>query len=73
MVVAEVPRANARDFWNAEPEVQARVIEAFRRLGVTALVAEQIPADGVFTPGTDWIKLGDGVFYALRVPENAEK
>ena len=66
-VVAEVPRANARDFWYATPEQQAQVIETFRRLGVTAIVAEQIPPFEVFTPGPGWTKLGDGTFYAWKI------
>src|SRR5262249_8389568 len=35
-VVAEVPLANAGEFWHASPELQAQVIEKFRELGVTA-------------------------------------
>ena len=66
-VVAEVPRANARDFWYATPEQQARVMEAFRHLGVNAIVAEQIPPLEVFTPGPGWVKLGDGTFYAWKM------
>ena len=72
-IVAEVPRANWREFWCAEPEVQALVVEKFRRLGVTAIVAEQTPGNEVYMPGPEWHKLGDGAFYALRLsPDNAE-
>ena len=65
-VVAEVPRANAREFWCGKPELQAQVIETLRSLGVAAIVAEETPPDVVFVPGPEWHKLGDGMFYALR-------
>jgi len=71
-VVAEVPRANARDFWCAKPEVQAQVIETFRRLGVTAIVSEHYPPTDVYTPGPEWRKLGDGTYHALKLaPDSA--
>lgn len=72
-VVAEVPRANAKEFWCGSPEVRAQVIDAFRRLGVTAIVAEETPPDVVFVPGPKWHKLGDGTHFALRIaPDSAE-
>ena len=61
-IVAEVPRANWREFWCAKPEVQAQVIETFRGLGVTAIVAEQTPGNEVYKPGPQWQKLGDCIF-----------
>ena len=71
-VVAEVPRPDARDYWCGKPELQAQVIGVFRRLGVTAIVAEQTAPDTVFVPGPEWRKLGDGTYYALRLaPESA--
>jgi hypothetical protein len=66
-VVAEVPRANAKDFWSGSPQIQNAVIETFRRLGVTALVAEQIPPCEIYSPAPQWQKLADGSFYALRI------
>jgi hypothetical protein len=66
-VVGEVPRDEARDFWYATPEVQAAAIQEFRKLGVKALVAEQIPPYDVYRHGTEWIPLADGEFYALRL------
>ncbi len=72
IVVAEVPRSSARDYWYATPEQQARVIETFRHLGVTAIVAEQIPPLEVFTPAPGWVKLGDGTFYAWKMPPGQE-
>jgi 4-amino-4-deoxy-L-arabinose transferase-like glycosyltransferase len=66
-VVAEIPDANTKNFWCDKPEVQAQVIDAFRRIGVTAIVAMQSPPDVVFVPGPDWRKLGDGTYYALRL------
>jgi|SRR5271165_160206 len=72
-IVAEVPRANWREFWCAKPEVQAQVIETFRSLGVTAIVAEQTPGNEVYMPGPEWHKLGDGTFYALRLSPDRAK
>lgn len=72
-IVAEVPRANWREFWCAKPEVQAQVIETFRRLGATAIVAEQTPGNEVYLPGPEWHKLGDGTFYALRLAPESPK
>jgi hypothetical protein len=51
-IALEVPRANWREFWRAKPELQAQVIETFRRLGVTAIVAEQTPGNKVSPAGT---------------------
>jgi hypothetical protein len=66
-VIAEVPRANARDFWYASPEVQGKVVDAFRRTGVTALVAEQIPPSEIYPIPPDWVRLDDTWFYVLKV------
>jgi hypothetical protein len=66
-IVAEVPRTGWRDFWCAKPETQAQMIETFRRLGATAVVAEQTPGNEVYRQGPEWRKLGDGTFYALRL------
>lgn len=72
-IVAEVPRANWREFWCAKPEVQAQVIETFRRLGVSAIVAEQTPGNEVYLPGPEWQKLGDGTFYAMKISPPSER
>jgi 4-amino-4-deoxy-L-arabinose transferase-like glycosyltransferase len=72
-VVAEVPHANARDFWCGKPEVQAQVIATFHRLGVTAIVAEHFPLDAIYAPGPEWQKLGDGTFHALRLTPDRAK
>ena len=66
-IVADVPRANWNEFWDARPEVQAHVIEAFRRLGATAVVAEQTPGHRISNAGLQWHKLGDGTFYAMKL------
>jgi hypothetical protein len=63
-VVAEVPGSNAMEFWNAKPEVQAQVLQKFRGLGVTAIVADM--TDLGYVPGREWHKLGDG-YFALMV------
>ncbi len=72
-VVAEVPRANAREYWCSTPDLQAQVISTLRGLGVTAIVAEEPPPDVVFVPGTEWRKLGDGTYYALPLGGNSAK
>ncbi|MBV8894811.1 MAG: hypothetical protein JO266_23015 [Acidobacteria bacterium] len=64
MVVAEVPRSDAQEFWAAPPEVQAQIIRKFTSMGVTALVA-QIAQDETFRPSGMWQALAGGTFYAL--------
>jgi hypothetical protein len=66
-VVAEVPDASAKEFWCERPEVQAQAIDAFRRIGVTAIVAMQSREGALFVPGPNWRKLGDGTYYALKL------
>ncbi len=66
-IVADVPRSDWAAFWEATPEVQAQAIGAFRRLGVTAIVAEQTRGNVVNSPGPEWHKLGNGTFYALKL------
>ena len=70
-VVAQSPDTNSMDFWYAKPEVQLEVIEALRRLRVTAIVAEQVPSDQGHAPGPEWHKLGDGRYFALRLAPDA--
>jgi len=72
-VVAEVPRANAREFWYATPAVQASVIDTFRRMGVTALVTKQVPPEEIYPHGSDWIQLGSSSFYALKIAQPANR
>jgi 4-amino-4-deoxy-L-arabinose transferase-like glycosyltransferase len=71
-VVAQIPIENSENFWCAKPEVQERVIETIRRVGVTAIVAEQIPPNGVCAPGPEWHKVGDGTYYALKLEPGAK-
>lgn len=66
-VVAQVPVENSMDFWYATPEQQAQAIETLHRLGVTVVVAEQVPSDVAHMPGPEWRKLGDGRYYALKL------
>lgn len=65
-IVAEVPRDFSSDFWCAKPEVQAQVIEAFRNLGVSAIVAERTSPHDIQNPGPGWTKSIDGVFYVFK-------
>jgi hypothetical protein len=71
-VVAQIPLENSAGFWCGKPETQLQVIDTFRRLGVTAIVAEQIPSDPACAPGPAWQKLGDGAYYALRPGANTQ-
>jgi len=72
-VVAQIPIEYSENFWCAKPDAQAQVIETIRRLGVTAIVAEQIPPNGVCAPGPEWHKVGDGSYCALKLePEGAK-
>jgi len=73
VAVADVPEGHAKDFWSATPEVQAEAIEAFRRLGVTAIVAAPDSADKLYIPGPEWQKVGDGTYFALRLAPGSPK
>jgi Dolichyl-phosphate-mannose-protein mannosyltransferase len=64
-VVAQIPLENSDDFWCAKPDLQSQAIETIRRLGVTALVAEQTAE--ACPPGPDWHKVGDDTYYALKL------
>ncbi|MBV9480364.1 MAG: hypothetical protein JO249_06365 [Acidobacteria bacterium] len=64
-VVAEVPRDKAGDFWSATPAVQAQILDRLRRIGVTAVVAQQFPPNEVFAPGPEWKRMGNTDFYAF--------
>jgi hypothetical protein len=72
-VVAQIPLENQEDFWCAKPEKQAQVIEKFRGLGVTAVVAEEISPTEACAPAPEWQKVGDGTYYALRLKPDAVK
>lgn len=65
-IVAELPLQDAKQFWCAPPERQAQAIEAFHRLGVNAIIAEQVwPAEiQNATPG--WRESKGGEFYVWR-------
>jgi 4-amino-4-deoxy-L-arabinose transferase-like glycosyltransferase len=69
--VAEIPIEHSSDFWCAKPETQAQLFEALRRVGVTAIVAEQ--SDPLCPPGPGWQKLGDGTYHALKLEPNLVK
>ena len=72
-VVAQVPVEDSMDFWFTGPEQQAQAIETFRRLGLTVIVAEQVPSDVAHAPGPEWRKLGDGRYYALKLTQGNAK
>jgi hypothetical protein len=71
-VIAEVPRDQAPVFWSSPPQVQARVIESFRQLGASVIVAEQIPPSETFAQAPGWKRIGQSNFFAYLLP-TAEK
>jgi hypothetical protein len=72
-VVAQIPLGSQTQFWCGKQETQAQVVDKFRGLGVTAIVAEQISPDPKCAPGPEWRKVGDGSYYALKLePGNAK-
>jgi hypothetical protein len=73
MVVAQIPPDSQAQFWCGKPETQAQVIDKFRGLGVTAIVAEKISTDARCGPGPAWQKVGDGAYYALKLDQNGAK
>jgi hypothetical protein len=68
-VIAEIPRDQAEYFWSSGWEMQAQVIESFRKVGVKAIVAEQIPPAEVFAPPKNWHRIGDGHFFVYMIGE----
>jgi hypothetical protein len=70
-VIAEIPRPQAENFWSAGSNVQAQVMAAFAKAGVSAVIAEQIPPWEVFTPAPGWERIGNSDFYVFLVAENA--
>jgi hypothetical protein len=64
---------DAREFWCAPPERQAQMIEAFHRLGVNAVVAEQVWPTDIQNSVSGWSKSSNGEFYVQRfVPPGGE-
>src|SRR6266704_1562651 len=71
-VIAEIAREQARDFWSSSPEVQAQVVESFRKVAAAAIVAEQIPPAEVFAPpSSGWQRIGNTEFYVNLPPRAA--
>lgn len=59
-IVAELPAADAEGFWNGDIATQCQVIETFDRIGVEAIVAENVPGYATL-PG--WIEISDTDYY----------
>jgi hypothetical protein len=72
-VAAQIPLESQAQFWCGKPETQAQVIDKFRGLGVTAIVAEQASSNPKCAPGPDWQKVGDGTYYALKLDPGSAK
>jgi hypothetical protein len=67
-IVAELPAAEAGPFWRDEPGVRERVVGAFARQGVRAVVAEGAPPD-VRMDG--WIRVGSSTTHLIALPRAA--
>ena len=68
-VIAEISHEDAEYFWTSSPLVQSQVIESFRNVGATAIVAQQIPPYEVIVPPPGWRKLGKDFYaYLLKAP-----
>jgi len=64
-IVAEIPAANADDFWNASPDERAKDLDILSSTGAAALVVTKMPLK---SPDAGWKPLGKtGYFeYPLR-------
>jgi 4-amino-4-deoxy-L-arabinose transferase-like glycosyltransferase len=71
-IIAEIPREEAEYFWSSDQAVRDQVIQSFRNVGATAIIAQQMPPSEVFVPSRDWKRVGDADFYAY-LPGNNPK
>jgi hypothetical protein len=69
-VIAEIPREEAEYFWSSDQTVRDQVIQSFRRVGATAIIAQQMPPSEVFVPTPEWQRAGDTDFYAYLPRDN---
>ena len=66
-IIAEIPRDQAELFWSADSQTQSQVIESFRKVGATAIVAEEIPPAEVFAPSDSWQRIGASNFFVYKI------
>jgi hypothetical protein len=66
-VIAEISREDAEYFWSSSPSVRSEVIESFRGVGATAIVAHQIPPAEIFVVPSGWQRIADSDFYVFRL------
>ncbi|MFB3916907.1 MAG: hypothetical protein ACE14M_09260 [Terriglobales bacterium] len=62
--ISEITVEDAPRFWAAGPATQAQVIEAFRRTGARAIVAENAPAPEA---SSGWQQLGNTKYYVYQL------
>ena len=55
------PKSDVDKFWHSSPDVQQQVIEAFRKTGAKAIVANRLPPGLAYPPG--WQRVGDTEAY----------
>lgn len=65
-IIAEVHSAERNRYWSAPPDKQAQVVDAFRRAGVQAIVADPPPVGAAALP-PGWIDLHTKKPLALRL------
>lgn len=71
--VAEIPLESAADFWCANSDTQSLVIDKFRELRASVFVIEPPPPSRFCSAGPGWRKVGDGMYYALKLPPLEQK
>jgi hypothetical protein len=65
-IVAEIVPEEADEFWRADLDRQEELLRSFSNLGVSAVVAQTLPSDGVMPPG--WTQIGQTRYYAYLFP-----
>ena len=66
-VIAEISREDAEYFWSSSSSVKAQVIDSFRHVGATVIVAHQIPPAEVFVVPPGWQRIAASDFYVYRL------
>jgi hypothetical protein len=68
-IIAEIPAANADDFWTASPSARSRFLDILSQTGAAALIVAKMPLK---SPEDGWKPLGKtGYFvYPLRNPSS---
>jgi hypothetical protein len=65
-IVAELPYAGARSFWEGDAQQRAAITDQLFAAGTTAIVTL---ADSRYPPPEGWRRLGETAYYIIQVPE----